>query len=41
MWDLPGPGIKLVSLALSAGFLTTGPLPQKSPGGFFALQEPS
>ena len=29
MWDLPGPGIKLVSLALAGGFLTTGP-PGKS-----------
>ena len=25
MWDLPGPGIKLVSLALQGRFLTTGP----------------
>ena len=25
MWDLPGPGIKLVSPALAGGFLTTGP----------------
>ena len=42
MWDLPGPGIKLVFLALKGGFLTTGPpgkpslfsvLNTKSPGG--------
>ena len=25
MWDLPGPGIEHVSLALAGGFLTTGP----------------
>ena len=25
MWDLPGPGIEPVSLALAGGFLTTGP----------------
>ena len=25
MWDLPEPGMKLVSLALQSGFLTTGP----------------
>ena len=25
MWDLPGPGIELVSPALQGGFLTTGP----------------
>ena len=25
MWDLPGPGIKSVSLALQGGVLTTGP----------------
>ena len=25
MWDLPGPGIEPVSLALQRGFLTTGP----------------
>ena len=30
MWDLPGPGIELVSLALAGGFLTTVP-PGKSP----------
>ena len=30
MWDLPGPGIKLVSPALAGGFWTTGP-PGKSP----------
>ena len=29
MWDLPGPGIKLVSPALAGGFLATGP-PGKS-----------
>ena len=25
IWDLTGPGIELVSLALTGGFLTTGP----------------
>ena len=25
MWDLPGPGIELVSPALAGGFLTTAP----------------
>jgi len=30
MWNLPGPGIELVSLALQGGFSTTGPL-EKSP----------
>ena len=29
MWDLPGPGIELLPLALQGGFLTTGP-PGKS-----------
>ena len=29
MWNLPGPGIKPMSPALAAGFLTTGP-PGKS-----------
>ena len=29
MWDLPGPGIELVSLALQGKLLTTGP-PEKS-----------
>jgi len=29
MWDLPGPGIELMSLALAGRFLTTGP-PEKS-----------
>ena len=28
MWDLPGPGIELVSTALTGGFLSTGP-PEK------------
>ena len=28
MWDLPGPGIESVSVALASGFLTTGP-PEK------------
>ena len=30
LWNLPGPGIKLVSPALQGGFLTTGP-PGKKP----------
>ena len=29
MWDLPGPGLEPVSLALAGGFLTTAP-PGKS-----------
>ena len=29
MWDLPGPGLESVSLALAGGFLTTAP-PEKS-----------
>ena len=29
MWDLPGPGIELVSPALAGGFLTT--VPPKKP----------
>ena len=29
MWDLPGPGLELLSLALAGGFLTTAP-PGKS-----------
>ena len=33
MWDLPGSGIELVSLALQGGFLITGP-PEKSPVSF-------
>ena len=36
MWDLPGPGIELVSPALAGGFLTIGPL-GKSPGLFQLL----
>ena len=34
MWDLPGPGLEPVSLALAGGFLTTVP-PGKPYGGFF------
>ena len=30
LWDLPGPGIELMFLALAGGFLTTGP-PEKPP----------
>ena len=33
MWNLPGPGIKSVSLALEGGFLTTAP--QGKPQGNF------
>ena len=32
MWDLPGPGIELMSPALADGFLTTGP-----PGKFLNM----
>ena len=38
MWDLPGPGLKLVSPAVAGGFLTTAP-PGKSLGSF--LEEES
>ena len=34
MWDLPGPGLKSVFLALAGGFLTTAP-PGKSQNHFF------
>ena len=34
MWDLPGPGIELVSPALAGRFLTTAP-PGKSPEMLF------
>ena len=34
MWDLPGPGLEPMSLALTGGFLTTAP-PGKSPKGLF------
>ena len=30
MWDIPGPGLELVSPALAGGFLTTSP-PRKPP----------
>ena len=33
VWDLPGPGLKPVSPALAAGFLTTAP-PRKPPADF-------
>ena len=36
MWDLPGPGIELLSLALAGGFLTSGP-PGKSLGHFLYI----
>ena len=36
MWDLPRPGIELVSLALQGRFLTTGPL-EKPRSGFLIL----
>ena len=34
MWDLPGPGLERVSLALTGGFFTTGP-PGKPPTYLF------
>ena len=37
MWDLPGPGLKPVSLALAGGFLTTAPS-GKSPVWTFDLE---
>ena len=37
MWDLPGPGLEPVSLALAGGFLTTAP-PGKS-GNLEYMQE--
>ena len=36
MWDLPRPGIELVSLALQGRFLPTGP-PEKPRSGFLIL----
>ena len=36
MWDLPGPGLEPVSLALAGGFLTTAP-----PGEIFSGYMPS
>ena len=38
MWNLPGPGIEPMSLALAGGFLTTGP-PGKSEKLRFELDE--
>ena len=35
MWDLPGPGIELVSLPLQGEFLTTGPPGKPSPADLF------
>jgi len=32
MWDLPGPGVELVSPALAGGFFTVEP-PEKPPPG--------
>ena len=40
MWNLPGPGIELMSLALASEFLTTGP-PGKSKLPFFFTTFPS
>ena len=37
MWDLPGPGIESVSLALAGRFLTTVP-PAKSPPTSFLFK---
>ena len=37
MWDLPRPGIELVSRALQGGFLTTGPPGKPQEGRIFAL----
>ena len=36
MWDLPGPGIELMSPALAGGFPTTVP-PGKSEGQYFIV----
>ena len=38
MWDLPGPGLELMSPALAGGFLTTVP-PGKSPILFLFMAE--
>ena len=39
IWDLPGPGIEPMSLALAGGFLTIAP-PEKSPEGqIFNIQQ--
>ena len=37
VWDLPGPGIELVSLALQGGFLTTGPPEEPQTVSFYKL----
>ena len=37
MWDLPGPGLEPVSLALAGGFLTTVPPGESFPLGFDPL----
>ena len=43
MWDLPGPGLEPVSLALAGGFLTTAPPGKPKPNklffSFFFLKE--
>ena len=38
MWDLPEPGVKLVSLALQGGFLASGP-PGKPHNDFYFKKE--
>ena len=38
MWDIPGPGIKPMSLALQDGFFTTGPAGKPLIGYFFTCE---
>ena len=40
MWNLPGPGLKSVSLALAGGFLTTAP-PGKPGKTVFTMIKPN
>ena len=40
MWDLPGPGLKPMSLALAGGFLTTAPPGKSWPGVIIAFTFP-
>ena len=40
MWDLPGPGLEPVSLALAGGLLTTAPPGKSLAGGFLTTEQP-
>ena len=39
IWDLPGPGIKPMSLALAGGFLTIAPPEKSAEGQIFNIQQ--